>query len=332
MVKFLIIRFSSIGDIVLTTPVIRCLKQQVEDAEVHYLTKPVFKDIVTSNPYIDKVLALKEDFNETMDEIRHEYYDYIIDLHHNLRTLRIKKRIGILSFSFPKLNKEKWLIVNLKINRLPQKHIVDRYFEAIRHFDVSNDNKGLDYFIPESEKVDINNLPVFLHQDYIGFVIGAKHNTKKMPPVKIAEIIKQLPYPVILLGDKNDKTEAEKIIEICHRNTVYNACGLYSLNQSASLVNQAKVIISHDTGLMHIAAAFKKPIVSLWGNTIPAFGMYPYISPGLSEIIEIKGLKCRPCTKIGFSKCPKKHFRCMNDITTETVTTATKKLWEKSDE
>ena len=128
-VKYLIIRFSSIGDIVLTTPIIRCLKTQVEDAEVHYLTKPAFAPLLSNNPYIDKLITLKESLSNTIKEVREEQYDYIIDLHHNLRTYIIKNKTGILTFSFPKLNFKKALLVNFKINRLPDVHIVDRYFE-----------------------------------------------------------------------------------------------------------------------------------------------------------------------------------------------------------
>lgn len=328
MVKFLVIRFSSIGDIVLTSPVIRCLKQQVKDSEVHFLTKPSFKDIVISNPNIDKVLLLKEKFEDTVQDLKNERYDYIIDLHHNIRTLRLKKRLGILSFSFPKLNKEKWLLVNFNINRLPRRHIVDRYFETVKLFEVINDNKGLEYFIPEQDIVNLNTIPINFKKGYVGFVLGANHNTKKLPAEKITEIVKDIPFPVILLGDKNDKPIADIIINQCQKDSIYNACGEYNLNQSASLVKQAKVIVSHDTGLMHIASAFRKPIISVWGNTIPEFGMYPYVTKELSTLIEVKGLKCRPCTKIGFNTCPKKHFRCMNEIENEKIITAIKNYWK----
>lgn len=327
MVKFLVIRFSSIGDIVLTTPVVRCLKQQVEEAEVHFLTKPAFKEILSSNPNIDKVLTLNNKFDETIAEIKNEYYDYIIDLHHNIRTFRIKKRVGIVSFSFPKLNKEKWLIVNLGIDRLPHKHIVDRYFETVKLFDVVNDKKGLDYFIPDEDHVNIKSLPAFLHKGYVGVVLGAKHFTKKMPAIKLSMIINKIPFPVVLLGDNTDQIEGNKIIDTCEKKDIYNACGIYHLNQSASIVKQAKVIITHDTGLMHIAAAFRKNIISLWGNTIPEFGMFPYVSKEKSDLVEVKGLKCRPCTKIGFKKCPKSHFKCMIDIDNDQVVELTKKHW-----
>ncbi len=324
-VKFLIIRFSSIGDIVLTTPVIRCLKQQVEDAEIHFLTKPQFSSILTSNPFIEKVLTLKENFSETISEIKEERYDYIIDLHNNLRTKRIKSRVGILSFKFNKLNIEKWLLVNFKINKLPNVHIVDRYLETVKLFEVKNDNNGLDYFIPKFDEVDLNILPDNVKPGYVGFVIGAKHFTKKFPTNKIIEIINKINYPVVLLGGKEDVAEAEQIITDCKTKNVFNSCGKFNINQSASLVKQAKVIVTNDTGLMHIAAAFQKPIISLWGNTVPEFGMCPYIKNELSDIVEVKNLKCRPCTKIGFKKCPKKHFRCMNNLDNNAIINSIKK-------
>ena len=112
-------------------------------------------------------------------------------------------------------------------------------------------------------------------------------------------------------------------------NNVLNACGLYNITQSASIVKQSKVVISHDTGLMHIAAAFSKKIISVWGNTVPEFGMYPYQPDPDSMIIQIENLKCRPCSKLGFKKCPKKHFRCMNDINTEQVAQLTRELFQK---
>lgn len=326
MVKFLIIRFSSIGDIVLTTPVIRCLKTQVDDAEVHYLTKKTYSSILAYNPYIDKLLFLEDSLNKVIHDLKREEYDYIIDLHHNLRTSIIKARMKPLAFSFKKLNLEKWLMVNFKINRLPEKHIVDRYLDTLRLFDVHNDGKGLDYFIDPADEINKADLPVNHRNGYVGFVIGAKHNTKKLPKEKIASIIKGMQVPVILLGGKEDREVAEFIRNECG-DLCYNACGNYSLGQSASLVRQANVIVSHDTGLMHVAAAFKKKIISVWGNTIPEFGMYPYLPDPVSKIMEVRGLKCRPCSKIGYDSCPKKHFHCANQINERQVIDLAKEMF-----
>ena len=147
MPKFLIIRFSSIGDIVLTTPVIRCLKKQVPDAEIHFLVKEAFRPVVAHNPYIDKLIVLAHSWELMMHELKEENYDYIIDLHHNVRTLKIKKALGVKSFSFHKLNIEKYIYTSIKLNVLPKKHIVDRYLGTLDEFGVKNDGEGLDYFI-----------------------------------------------------------------------------------------------------------------------------------------------------------------------------------------
>jgi len=203
--KFLIIRFSSIGDIVLTTPVIRCLKQQVEDAEVHYLTKDSFKAIIESNPYVDKLHLLQDDFDALTDLLRQEKFDYIIDLHHNLRTLKVKKALGVAAYSFNKLNVKKWLLTALKINLLPRVHIVDRYLETVKSFGVENDGKGLDYFIPAKDLVPDRDLPAAQSLGYIGVVIGAAHNTKKLPIGKLKELCDKINHPIILLGGPEDR-------------------------------------------------------------------------------------------------------------------------------
>lgn len=307
--KVLIIRFSSIGDIVLTTPVIRCLKQQVDGVEIHYLTKEAFRSILNSNPYIDKLHFLDDKLSETVRKLGIEHFDYIIDLHNNLRTRLIKLQLNVKSKSFNKLNLEKFLLVNFKIHTLPQKHIVDRYLETVAFLGVRNDEKGLDYFF--SQEYSIGSLLPQSHQKYTGLVIGAQHATKRLPVHKLTEICKTLKEPIVLLGGKEDTERAEEIVTGCGGH-VFNACGKYSLEESAFLVKHAQKIITHDTGLMHIAAAFNKPITSVWGNTVPEFGMYPY-KVSHHKVMEVKGLKCRPCSKIGYKKCPLGHFKCMND-------------------
>jgi ADP-heptose:LPS heptosyltransferase len=326
LVRFLIIRFSSIGDIVLTTPVIRCLKNQVEDAEIHFLSKKAFIPVLINNPYIDRFHTLDNSLGDVIKDLKERNFDYIIDLHHNLRTSILKSRLNILAFSFNKLNIQKWLLVNFKIDRLPKVHIVDRYLETVKLFDIVNDGKGLDYFVAPADEISMDSLPLTHRDGYVGFVIGAKHVTKKLPLVKIVSIIEKLNLPVVLMGGKEDIKDGEFIKQ--HTGELsYNACGQYNLGQSASLVQQANVIITHDTGLMHIAAAFKKKIISVWGNTVPEFGMYPYLSDPVSQIVEVKGLKCRPCTKIGFKECPRGHFNCMNKINEDDLVDVAKKLY-----
>jgi len=311
VVKFLIIRLSSIGDIVLTTPVVRCLKKQVKGSEVHFLMKKQYACIFENNPYIDRLWLYDKNLPQIIHELKRERFDYIIDLHRNLRTLWIKSELKVLSFSFDKLNIRKWILVNFKMNTLPQIHIVDRYLATTKLFDVKNDGEGLDYFLSSEDKKPLPEIEALKSSKYIALSIGAKHNTKKAPAAKLVAIIDRLQLPVVILGDGTDHIEAEKICQMSSNKNILDLTGKLSLNKSANVIMFSKIVITHDTGLMHIAAAFRKIIISIWGSTIPEFGMYPNKPGAGSRIFEVKGLKCRPCSKLGYKKCPKGHFDCM---------------------
>ena len=305
--KILVVRFSSIGDIVLTTPVVRMLKKQL-NAQVHYLTKSSYVSLLKNNPYIDSVYQIQNSITEVIPDLKKEKYDHVIDLHSNLRTQILKFRLGMPAKSFNKLNMEKFMLTNFKLDNMPKIHIVDRYLETVKHLGVKNDNQGLDFFLSANDKLDISIFP----KNYIVFVIGGQHATKILPNEKIISIIKKVNKPVLLIGGPEDAHKGEEIAKACDK--VVNTCGKYSILQSASLVQQATMVITHDTGMMHIAAAFNKKIYSVWGNTVPEFGMYPYLESEQSKRIEVKGLNCRPCSKIGYDKCPKGHFKCMQEI------------------
>lgn len=316
----------------LTTPVVRCVRNKYPDAEIHYATKQAFATIMQHNPYVNKVHALGNSVMDLVTVLKKEQFDYVIDLHHNQRTLLIKTLLGVKSDAFDKLNIEKWLMVNFKIDKLPKVHIVDRYMDTCKALDVVNDGKGLNYFIAKEDEVDITTLPPAFQQGYVAWVIGAKQNTKKFPVEKITATLNSDNFPnvpIMLLGGKEDIAEGETIYTACkNKAQLYNAVGQYRLNQSASLVQQAKAVITNDTGLMHIAAAYKRPIISLWGNTIPEFGMYPYYGSDdvKQSVLEVKGLSCRPCSKLGYSKCPKRHFKCMRDINEQQVIDSLKQI------
>ena len=314
MQKILIIRFSSIGDIVLTTPVIRCIKEQVPEAEVHYVTKEVFKPLLEANPHLSKLYSFKKDVSEIYSELIKEKYDLVIDLHNNLRSLRLKQQLKTRNYSFNKINIQKFLAVNFKlIKTLPVQHIVQRYLDTLTEVGVINDNKGLDYFIKNEDKVNVNDL--FFNgspKKYIALVVGGSYYTKKIPLNKLREICSSAVLPIVVLGGKEDISISNELKEEFPSLVV--TCGDFSINQSASIIQQSEWVISSDTGLMHIAAAFQKKIISVWGNTIPEFGMGPYLPHVANKIVEVKNLSCRPCSKLGYKKCPKGHFKCMNDI------------------
>ncbi len=334
--KVLVIRFSSIGDIVLTTPVVRCLKQKYPQAEVHYLTKVAYGPMLTSNPYIDRLFYLNDDLAEVTEQLKKEKYDHVVDLHNNIRTMRVKKALKVKSYAFPKLNFKKWLLVNLKMDVMPDKSIVERYFEAVRPLEVYNDGKGLDYFLRTDKQLTNTDIPMSHWGGFVGCVIGGSYNTKKLPVAQWKKFCETVPYPVMLLGGPEDRAEGDEIAAL-DRIKIYNSCGKFSLNESAELVKYAKVIVSNDTGLMHVAAAFQKPIISLWGNTSPEMGMFPYYGfnnlkdriAAQSVIMENKNLGCHPCSKLGYARCPKRHFKCMNELDMQVAVEQVKNFWPK---
>ncbi len=310
--KILIIRFSSIGDIVLTSPVIRCLKMQVANSELHFLTKSSFSEIVSSNPFITKVFAINKEISEVRDVLVKEHYDIIIDLHDNLRSRQASTLLKVKTLRYNKQRFKRFLLTQFNINLL-NNHVVDRYFSATKNLNVLYDGKGLDYFIPEQDEIAASNLPFTHLAGYCILVIGAKHFTKRIPQEKLTELCTKITMPIILIGGIEDAYLGAQL-EAIDKYKIYNACGNLRINQSASIIKKAKFVITPDTGMMHIAAAFNKRIISIFGGTEKRLGFTPFQNNASSVMIENTTLSCRPCHKHGLDKCPKSHFKCMQDI------------------
>ena len=304
--KILILRFSSIGDIVLTTPVVRCLKAQLPNVEIHFTTKPQYAGILQANPNIDRVITLQGSVASLAKTLRAEKYDAVVDLHANLRTRLLRSLMPGVSFSvFRKQNMRKWLLVK-KFNRKPCEHVVFRYMETVKKWGVQYDGKGLDFYFEDCE---IPRLP----SPYVAYAIGGTWATKRMPENKIEELMEASSEHFVLLGDGHDAMVGERLSEK-FPGKVTNLCGKLTLDQSAHVISNAEKVLTHDTGLMHIAAALKKPIVSIWGNTTPDFGMGPMLPDTVKTgpvFVQVAGVSCRPCSKIGFNACPNGHFDCM---------------------
>lgn len=303
--KVLVIRFSSIGDIVVCTPIIRALKLQ-KNAAVHVLTKRSFSPVLQGNPYIEKVIHLEDLETYGFQHLKAEKYDWILDLHKNLRSTRIKFQLGVRSLSFDKLNIEKWFVVNLKVNKLPSGvHLVDRYFDGMTSLGIKNDGNGLDFFVSELSDWSDEN-------PYVVIALGAAHATKMMPYSLLRQLCRSIKLPIVTIGGPKEQELGHRLEE--EFDNVKNLAGQCSLHQSAHIIQNGLALITPDTGMMHIAAALKKPILVFWGNTIPDFGMFPYY--GVKEIPYFSaetGVSCRPCSKIGYPNCPKGHFKCMED-------------------
>jgi ADP-heptose:LPS heptosyltransferase len=324
--KFLVIRFSSIGDIVLASPVMRCLKTQVASAEVHFLTKSSFKMVTASNPYIDKFFYFDKDLSKVINELKQEDYDYIIDLHNNIRSFKVKRALKKKAFTIDKLNLEKTLLTKLHINIMPGIHITRRSLKTVESFGVKDDGLGLDYFIPEADRVQEKDIPASHLAGFISLVIGASYPTKKLPVHKLKDLCSKINHPIILIGGKGDREEGEAVASI-DPVKIYNACGKFNLNESADLVRRSKLVISHDTGLQYIACAFNKPVLALWGSTSPKLDVEPFYgekflktqTKPVYENILVPGLRCQPCSKFGNRKCPLGHFKCMQEMDTTLI-------------
>ncbi|MFM7721222.1 MAG: glycosyltransferase family 9 protein [Sediminibacterium sp.] len=316
--RLLFIRFSSIGDIVFTTPAIRCAKQQIPGVELHFLTKASMKAVTEANPYIDHFHYFDKDLNATIKGLKAFQFDYIIDLHKNLRTFQIQKVLGVPSLSYQKLSLQKLLLTKLHLNYMPARHIVDRSLDALSALGVVNDGKGLDYFIPKEATLPSNALPAVFQSGYIALVIGASYATKKLPVASLQVLCHKIPYPIVLIGGKQDQAEGAAI-EAINPIKIWNACGKFNLHVSALLVKQSKTVISHDTGFLYIACAFHKKTVAIWGATTPALQVEPYYSSevDLSKQNEwyynaiVPNLPCQPCSNYGTKQCPQGHFACM---------------------
>jgi ADP-heptose:LPS heptosyltransferase len=297
-VKILVIRFSAIGDILLTFPVVEALVDKYPSAEIHFLTKPSNEPVLDLLSNKVQPRFLQESIVQTAKQLRGERYDLVIDLHNNLRTFLLQVLLMKGSWHrFRKLNFQKWLFTAFKWNTLPKVHVVDRYAQAAS---VS----------PASVNLAVSNTNVVesLPSHYVAWVLGATFSTKQFPLSKLIETIERLEMPIVLLGGEKENPLASSLQ--AHFPSLISYVGKTSLSEAALVLSKAKVVVTNDTGLMHLAAFYAKPMVCIWGNTVPAFGMYPYQSAPVFHA-QVSDLSCRPCSKIGHNTCPKGHFQCM---------------------
>ena len=316
MPKILVIRFSSIGDIVLASPVMRCLKRQLADAEVHFVTKSSFRMVTEHSPYIDKFFYFEEDLTVLIQDLKKENYDYVIDLHDNIRSNRIRRALKKKSYTINKLSIEKFILTNFNINLMPGRHITLRSLDTVAALGVVDDGLGLDYFIPPDQQVTEKDIPTSHLAGFVAVVIGANHFTKKLPVHKLQELCYKIEHPIILLGGKEDQAAGAQIASV-DPVKIYNACGKFSLHESADLVRRSKLVVSHDTGMQYIACAFQKPVLAIWGGTSPKLDVEPYYGSAYTQtgtpIYEniLLNLRCQPCSRFGSKACPLEHFNCM---------------------
>ncbi|MCU0353671.1 MAG: glycosyltransferase family 9 protein [Cytophagales bacterium] len=324
--KILVIRFSAIGDIVLATPAIRCLRKRYPDAEIHFLTKKSFAAVTEANPYINRFHYYDNNLPEIIATLKPVGFDHVVDLQNNVRSWRVKRALNAKNHTIDKLNVQKFLLVNLRMDRMPGRHITQRSLDVVRQLGAQDDGLGLDYFVPDKDVVPWDSLPATHRNGYVAVVIGASYPTKKMPVHKLRDLCGEITWPVVLLGGPEEKADGEQIATVDPQR-IFNACGRFNLNQSADLVRKARMVVSHDTGLQYVASAFGKPTLAVWGSTSPKLDVEPYYGSAfvnasespIYENILVPGLPCQPCSKFGNRRCPQGHFRCMEDQDTTAI-------------
>ena len=323
--RLLIIRLSSLGDILLTTPVIRALKIKFPSAKIDFLLREEYEDTLKYNSNLNNKILLKRDYDvdELVRELKENNYDMVIDLQNNGRSRAITKKIGVKSLKYKKNNWQKFLLVkfNLQSNSKPRL-VPERYANAIPGLQL--DNKGLDLFLPD-------NLTKSLVDEYkyIGLCPGSRHFTKKYPEeyfVELGKTILDSGRQVVLFGGSDDLEVNDRL----HSNLTgsINLSNNNDLLQTANDMKFCEAIICNDSGLMHTATAVGVPVVAIFGSTVTDFGFAPYNNPNL--ILENKLLNCRPCSHIGRSNCPKHHFKCMKEIYPHLVFESLTKLLGKN--
>ncbi len=304
----------------LTFPVLRCIKEQIPNCELHFASKNTFSELISASGSVDQCHFLGESFKDLTSQLKKEKFDVVIDLHNNLRSRLLCTLLNVKeTFHFRKLNFLKWMLVRFKINRLPQVHVVDRYFEAVSKLGVMNDGKNNQFLLEKD--VDVAAELDLQDGSYISIAMGAQFQTKQIPLVKIQEIVSNIELPIVLLGGKMDMKKGNELMQMLPNKKMVNTCGQFSILESASILKKSKLLIAGDTGLMHIASCFDIPILVIWGNTTTFFGMSAY-KPQKEELItnfEVENLSCRPCSKIGYNICPKGHFKCMMNQNSELI-------------
>lgn len=340
--KILLIRFSSIGDIVLTSLLVRVLRKRFPNAFIDFATKSEFAELLRYNPYLNTVIELTSgDWPELRSlgrRIRRERYDVVLDLHNSLRSryLRLISGVSHVGVINKRLLARTMLVksgINYYRDAIP---VAERYLEAASSLGLQNDGAGLELFLPEeaSGKAAHFITSHFPEDDspILALAPAAKHKTKMWPSERFADVAKslvnELGARILLVGGAEDShicvSVAHQVNDATSSGSAVSVAGSLSLLETAAVLDRCDLVLTNDSAIMHIAAARHRPVVAIFGPTVREFGFFPYGT--ISDVLEKRELSCRPCTHIGSDACPKRHFRCMLDISIDDVYAAVKKM------
>lgn len=334
--KILVFRLSSIGDIVLTTALLRCLRNTYPDAQIDFVVKKQFADILKCVPFISRVIEVDsklgfQGLKAVRNQLRNEKYDVALDIHKNWRSMFVCNTIGAKNvFRFNKHVFRRWVLTTFHKDIYQEvRPVYLRFIDTAKPIDVAPDGKYTELVVPNTiqQTVDAMFLEqgISLEKKIIALCPGASFSNKQWQPEKFAELAsrikKELGMQIILLGGKKEADICETITK---ESGAVSFAGKFDLSQSIAALNRVCVTVANDTGMLHVSEALGKPVVGIYGPTAFQFGYFPILPQ--SRVVQINDLPCRPCTKMGMNHCSQKHFKCMNDIDVEMVFSAIKKM------
>ncbi len=334
MLCVLLVRFSSIGDILLTTPLVRALARRHPEAKLVYVTKRAMAPLVADNPHLTEVVTLEpgEPIRHLARRLRTLAPTHGLDLHGSVRSAGLRLLVRCRWSGYRKRKLARALLISAKLDayrRRAPAAVAERYFEAARRLDTRPDGGPPEFCLGPGAT---ERVAQWLAERGLGggarlaaLAPGAAHATKRWPVAHWSALVERLGaagYRPVVVGGPEDRGLAQQLVAE-GGSAVASAAGEFSLQETGALLARARVVVSGDTGVMHMATGVGTPVVALFGPTVAQFGFFPYHAP--AAVLE-RALDCRPCSATGTAACPLGHHRCLADITPEEVAAAVERL------
>lgn len=327
--RILVVRFSSIGDIVLITPLLRALRTRHPGCYLAVATKEEFAPLLRHNPHIDRIieLAAGDRLTRLARDLRTESFTHHLDLHDSMRSRALRLLVRGQWHGYPKHRLARATLIRTKRNIYPPgtPPVAERYFAAARDLDVAPDGGPPDVYLDPAERVRartwLKDLRLGDGRPVVVAAPMAAHFTKRWPVAQWRDLVSSLTargVDIVVVGGPNDVAACQSVAEAGGTRAV-SATGAAGLQGTASLIDRARVVVAGDTGVMHMSTALDTPVVALYGPTVESLGFFPY--KARATILE-RDLACRPCSKMGGPVCPLGHHQCLAGIGHEEVVSA----------
>jgi heptosyltransferase II len=329
--KFLILQTAFVGDVILSLPLVQVLKKKYPDSEIDFLCIPKTAPLLEGNPYINEIILYDkhskekhiDSFIDIVKKLRSKKYDVVFTIQRFLRSTLISK----LSGARRTVSYDKSTLSFLYSDRVvyEKKHEILRVLDLLKPLGITINEFVKPELFPSAEDVKIvddiiKGLNVKSKSDLIAVAPGSVWFTKRYPRLKFINLLNicdKEKFKVALIGGDDDRKLCESIIKSTTNNEVYNFAGKLSFLQSAELIGRSCLLVTNDSAPLHLANAVGTRVIALFGSTVRDFGFYPFGNKDV--LLEVNGLKCRPCTNHGKQYCPIETFDCMNGIEEEKI-------------